>query len=84
MQPHRNAGSPAVPVTGQLTGSEFYESADHKTEYITGQRNDAGGSDYPALRPKDAVMDVLSLDLGDEINEMIFYKNARRILNISL
>ncbi|MBR2364134.1 MAG: amidohydrolase family protein [Lentisphaeria bacterium] len=41
-------------------------------------------SDYPAVRHKDAVEDVLSLDLGDEINEMIFCKNAERVLQITL
>ena len=41
-------------------------------------------SDYPALRHQDAIDDVLGLDLGDEINEMIFYKNAERILGITL
>ena len=41
-------------------------------------------SDYPALRHQDAIDDVLGLDLGDEINEMIFYKNAERILNIRI
>ncbi len=41
-------------------------------------------SDYPAVRHKEAIEDVLSLDLGNEINEIIFYKNAERILNITL
>lgn len=41
-------------------------------------------SDYPAVRHKDAVEDVLSLELGEEANEMIFHENAERLLNISL
>ncbi|MBP5182813.1 MAG: amidohydrolase family protein [Lentisphaeria bacterium] len=40
-------------------------------------------SDYPALRHKDAIEDVLSLDLGDEINEMIFHENAERVLGLA-
>lgn len=41
-------------------------------------------SDYPAVRHQDAIKDVLALDLGDEANEMIFYRNAEKLLNITL
>lgn len=36
-------------------------------------------SDYPAVRQKQAIADVLSLNLSNEENELIFYRNAERI-----
>lgn len=36
-------------------------------------------SDYPAVRQKQAVADVLSMNLSNEENELIFYKNAERL-----
>ena len=38
-------------------------------------------SDYPAVRPEQAIADVLSMKLTEKENEQIFYLNARRILN---
>ena len=40
------------------------------------------GSDYPASRPAEAIADVLTMGLPDEINEQIFYLNAKRLLNL--
>ncbi len=37
-------------------------------------------SDYPAVTPGQTVKDLLELGLTDEENELIFYKNAERIL----
>ena len=38
-------------------------------------------SDYPAVRPEQAIADVLAMKLTEKENEQIFYLNARRILN---
>lgn len=38
-------------------------------------------SDYPAVRPEQAISDVLAMKLTEKENEQIFYLNARRILN---
>ncbi len=37
-------------------------------------------SDYPAVTPEQTVQDVLSLGLTDAENELIFHKNAERLL----
>lgn len=39
-------------------------------------------SDYPAVRQKEAIENVLSLGLSGEDNEKIFYRNAERLFHI--
>ncbi len=39
-------------------------------------------SDYPAVTPKQTIQDVLSLNLSSAEYEMIFYKNAERLLGL--
>lgn len=39
-------------------------------------------SDYPAVRHDQAVRDAMSLGLSDEENEMIFHKNAEKLLGL--
>ena len=39
-------------------------------------------SDYPAVRATHAIDDILKMELTEEENELIFYKNARKLLGI--
>lgn len=39
-------------------------------------------SDYPAVSQKQAIADVLSLNLSPEENELIFHKNAERLFHL--
>lgn len=39
-------------------------------------------SDYPAQRTKQSIQDVLNMELTLEENELIFYKNAERLLGL--
>ena len=39
-------------------------------------------SDYPMTRAARAIEDVLKMELTDEENQLIFYKNAKKILKI--
>ena len=40
------------------------------------------GSDYPASLPREAINDVLSMDLSDEDYEKIFFRNAAELLGL--
>lgn len=42
------------------------------------------GSDYPASLPKAAIADVLTMDLSEEDNEKIFYRNAEKLFGVEL
>lgn len=40
------------------------------------------GTDYPMWQAKDEVQHILNMNLSDEDNEKIFYKNAERVLQL--
>ena len=42
------------------------------------------GSDYPASLPAQAIADVLTMNLSNEDNEKIFYRNAEKLFNLEI
>lgn len=42
------------------------------------------GSDYPASLPAQAIADVLTMELPEEDNEKIFYRNAEKLFGLQL
>ncbi len=54
----------------------------HQVTQLVGADRILFGSDYPLLRPSRLLKEVKSLGLPEEIERLILYRNAQRLLGI--
>ena len=69
------------------TSSTFWELPAEKAREIAlahGTEKLLFGSDYPASLPAQAIEDVLTMNLSEEDNEKIFYRNAEKLFGLEI